>query len=74
MFSGAALVARFNEDDSAKGAKTVALRLAAGTFGAHPRVRVLDAGRDLDEIPANLAADGSLRLRLDPLSAALVEW
>ena len=70
----AALVARFNEDDSSEGAKSVALRLAAGTFGAHPRVRILDAGRDLDEIPAKLAADGSLRLRLEPLSAALVEW
>ena len=39
-----------------------------------PRVRILDARRDLADVPAHLAPEGARRLRLPPLSAALVEW
>jgi hypothetical protein len=70
----AALIARFVEDDAVTRPKAVALRLASGTWGAHPRVRILDAKRDLADIPADVRPDGTLRLRLPPLSAALVEW
>ena len=70
----AALVARFVEDDAVTAAKPVALRLATGSFGKNPRVRLLDAKRDLEPVPADLRPDGTLVLRLPPLSAALVEW
>jgi len=66
------MVARFVEREELARPKNIALKLAKGVW-KNPRVRILDAKRDL--APAPFRADGdTLVMRLAPLSVALVEW
>ena len=68
----AALVARFVERDETARPKNVALKLAKGAW-KNPRVRILDARRNLEDAPFRAEGD-TLVLRLAPLAVALVEW
>ena len=68
----AALVARFVEEDEKARPVNVALKLAKGAW-KKPRVRVLDAKRNLELAPFRIDGD-ALVLRLAPHSVALVEW
>ena len=68
----AAVVARFVEEDEKARPVNVALKLAKGAW-KKPRVRMLDAKRNLEPAPFRIEG-GALVLRLAPHSVAFVEW
>jgi hypothetical protein len=71
--SGAVLVARYSDNDNVSDTAKVTLRVN-GTSLKNARCHLTDLVRTYTEVPLEQNDDGTVTIRMHPLSFALVEW
>lgn len=70
---GAVLVSRYSDDDNVSDVGEVTVRVP-GVSLADARCHLTDLVRTYTRVPMDVQPDGSARIRMLPLSFALVEW
>ena len=71
--SGAAIVARYSEDNNVTATICVAISVPGADL-SRARCHVTDAVRTFTEVPLDVQEDGTALLRMQPNSFAVVEW
>ena len=71
--SGAVLVARYSDDDNVSDTAKVTLRVNGASL-KKARCHLTDLVRTYTEVPLEQNDDGSVTIRMQPLSFALIEW